>query len=170
MFLSDSQRSIARSSADSPAPFRAPLDILYGMTLSINSRWHIPKSELELTFNRSSGPGGQNVNKVNSKATLRWNPRRNTTLPVELIDRFVARYRSRLTTEGDLLIHSQRFRDQPKNIDDCFEKLRLMVLEVEIPPKPRKPVRISKAAKARRLDSKRHTSAKKQGRSTPQDD
>ena len=140
------------------------------MTLSINSRWQIPEAELELTFSRSSGPGGQNVNKVNSKATLRWNPRRNSTLPPECIDRFVNRYRSRLTTEGDLLIHSQRYRDQPKNIEDCLEKLRLMILEVEFAPKVRKPRKISKAAKARRLDSKRHTSAKKQSRSTPRDD
>lgn len=144
--------------------------ILGYMMLVVNSRLQIPHEEFEFTFARSSGPGGQNVNKVNSKATLRWSPRKNISLPPEVIDRFMARYRSRLTTEEELLITSQRYRDQGRNIEDCLEKLRLMVAEVAEAPKVRKARKVSKAAKRRRLESKRHQSAKKQGRSNPRGD
>ena len=137
------------------------------MTLIVNSRLQIPKEEFEFTFTRSSGPGGQNVNKVNSKATLRWAPRKNATLPADVIDRFMVQYRPRLTTEDELLISSQRYRDQGRNIEDCLEKLREMVAAVAVPPKKRKPIKITKAAKRRRLENKRKLSDKKQGRSRP---
>jgi len=140
------------------------------MTLIVNSRLQIPKEEFEFTFTRSSGPGGQNVNKVNSKATLRWAPRKNTTLPADVIDRFMVQYRPRLTTEDELLISSQRYRDQGRNIEDCLEKLREMVAAVAVPPKKRKPIKITKAAKRRRLENKRKLSDKKQGRSRPRGD
>ncbi|MBL8829029.1 MAG: aminoacyl-tRNA hydrolase [Planctomycetaceae bacterium] len=131
---------------------------------TVNNRLQIPREEFEFTFARSSGPGGQNVNKVNSKATLRWQPAVNKSLPPDVLERFVARYRSRITAEGDLLITSQRYRDQPSNIDDCLAKLGEMLLAVAEKPKPRRPVKMSKKAKRKRLESKRHQSAKKQGR------
>lgn len=140
------------------------------MMLVVNHALQIPREEFEFTFARSSGPGGQNVNKVNSKATLRWQPARNTSLPQEVRERFLSRYRSRMTTEGDLLITSQRYRDQPSNIEDCLHKLSEMVAAVAERPKVRKPIKISKAAKRKRLESKRRQSSKKQSRGRPSAD
>ncbi len=133
--------------------------------LSVTPRIQIPREEFEFTFTRSSGPGGQNVNKVNSKATLRWRPGASASLPIDVLARFVAKYRPRMTTEHEILITSQRYRDQAKNIDDCLDKLRELLLAVAEPPKLRKKTRVSKAAKARRVADKRRESTKKQHRS-----
>ncbi len=70
--------------------------------LVVNSRIRIPDSELEFSYVRSSGPGGQNVNKVSSKAVLRWNAAASGSLPADVRQRFLAKYRSRLTTDGEL--------------------------------------------------------------------
>src|ERR1700747_1666488 len=88
----------------------------------------IPEGELHFSFARSGGPGGQNVNKVASKAVLHWDLAANTLLPPEVKDRVRARQANRLTGEGMLVIQSQRYRDQPRNIEDCRDKLREMVL------------------------------------------
>ncbi len=98
--------------------------------LIVNSRIRIPESELQWTFARSSGPGGQNVNKVSSKAVLRWHAAGSASLPKEVRERFLARFASRLTTTGELIISSQRYRDQPRNISDAQEKLRAMLASV----------------------------------------
>ncbi len=134
--------------------------------LQVNSRLLVPLGEIEFTFARSSGPGGQNVNKVNSKVTLRWMPASNASLPQPVRDRFTARYRSRLTTAGEMLITSQRYRDQGRNVDDCLEKLRLMIAEVAVAPVKRKKTRPTRGSVERRLDEKRVTSQKKQLRRT----
>jgi ribosome-associated protein len=134
--------------------------------LQVNSRLLVPLGEIEFTFARSSGPGGQNVNKVNSKVTLRWMPASNTSLPQPVRDRFAARYRSRLTTAGEMLVTSQRYRDQGRNVDDCLEKLRLMIAEVAVAPVKRKKTRPTRGSVERRLDEKRVTSQKKQLRRT----
>lgn len=127
-------------------------------------RVQVPRSEFEFSFVRSSGPGGQNVNKVNSKAQLRWAAARSPSLPEDVRARFVARYASRLTAEGELIVTSQRFRDQARNIEDCLEKVAALIEAVLDAPKPRIKRRPSRAAKARRLEAKRHDAAKKQGR------
>lgn len=132
--------------------------------LAVSSRLSIPLAEFEFTYARSSGPGGQNVNKVASKALLRWNVASSTSLPVDVRARFVRKYGSRLTTEGDLLITGQRYRDQPRNVADCLEKLRAMLASVLEAPKPRKRTRPGKAAIQRRLTTKRQQSQKKEGR------
>src|SRR5690242_13852589 len=80
--------------------------------LTINSRIRIPHQEFEFSFARSGGPGGQNVNKVNSKALLRWPVHNSPSLPADVRHRFLTRYRSRLTTEGEIILSSQRYRDQ----------------------------------------------------------
>src|SRR6187200_1408056 len=95
--------------------------------LVISPSVRIPFEELEFTYSRSSGPGGQNVNKVNSKALLRWPMLASPSLPSAVRERFLARYGNKLTNEGDLLITSQLYRDQEKNREDCLEKLREMV-------------------------------------------
>ena len=135
--------------------------------LVINERLSIPRDELELTFVRSSGPGGQNVNKINSKVTLRWCVARSPSLPEDIRQRFRSRFARRITTHGDLLISSQRFRDQGRNVADCLDKLQAMVLQVLTPPKPRRASRPTKAARERRLRTKRHRSASKELRREP---
>jgi ribosome-associated protein len=132
--------------------------------LEITNRLYIPLNEIEFSFSRSSGSGGQNVNKVNSKATLYWRPTDCQTLPADVLERFVDRYHRKLTKEGMLILQSDRHRDQPQNIDDCLEKLRHMILEVAYPPKPRKATKPTKSSKRKRLDSKKRHSIKKQNR------
>jgi ribosome-associated protein len=132
--------------------------------LDVAPHIRVPLDEFEFTYARSSGPGGQNVNKVNSKALLRWNPTTSPSLPDDVRARFLSRFASRLTTLGEILISSEKTRDQRKNVDDCFERLRTMLLEIARPPKKRRPTKPSRASKERRLDSKRRDSAKKSNR------
>jgi ribosome-associated protein len=138
--------------------------------LVVNSRIRIPADELQWAFARSSGPGGQNVNKVSSKAVLRWNMLASTALPPDVRERFLAKHASRLTTEGELIISSQRYRDQGRNIADAKEKLVEMLAGVATAPKKRRPTKPSRAAKARRIESKQATSKKKQLRSRVRED
>lgn len=135
--------------------------------LVVDPQIQIPLSELRLSFSRSSGPGGQNVNKVNSKVTLHWDVMHSPSLPAAVRDRFLARYRPRLTVLGEVVLHSQRFRDQNRNREDCLEKLRQLILAVGQPPVRRRPTRPSRASHERRLRAKRHTAQKKQLRHRP---
>jgi ribosome-associated protein len=124
----------------------------------------IPRSELQMSFSRSPGPGGQNVNKVNSKVTLRWDVRATSSLPLPVKQRFLARYGNRISRDGTLILTSHRYRDQPRNISDVLEKLRQLILAIASAPKKRKPVKPSKAANRKRLDQKRRKSEKKSAR------
>lgn len=135
--------------------------------LFISRRIQIPLSEFEMTFARSGGPGGQNVNKVNSKAILRWPVVGTPSLPDDVKQRFLEKYKNRITTEGDLILSSQKSRDQSTNVELCIEKLRVMVEDVVAPPVPRKPTKVSFAAKQKRVEKKRVHSDKKRGRSRP---
>jgi ribosome-associated protein len=130
----------------------------------------IPDDELHFTFARSGGPGGQNVNKVSSKAVLHWNLAGNSTLPPDVKQRLQARNGRRITVHGYLVIQSQRYRDQPKNIEDCREKLRGLVLEARHVPKRRKPTRPSKGSNERRLMAKKQQSQRKSRRGRPNDE
>jgi ribosome-associated protein len=121
----------------------------------------IPVSELEFTYARSSGPGGQNVNKVSSKAVLRWNLLSSPSLSVDLRERLVAKLAHRLTKLGDIVVTSDRFRDQIKNHDDCIEKLNDLVSEALAVPKARKKTKPTRSSKRKKLDAKSHHSKKK---------
>lgn len=127
----------------------------------------IPEYELVYTYARSGGPGGQNVNKVNSKAILRWYPAANRSLPEAVRQRFLLKYGNRLSTEGELIITSQKFRDQLRNSEDCLNKLYAMLEAVRVAPIIRRPTKPSKASKERRIDCKRKDSMKKQSRKAP---
>ncbi len=135
--------------------------------LVINSQISIPLREIKFKFSRSSGPGGQNVNKLNTKVQLRWNLEKSAQLPDDVRQRMIARYKRRMTGDGELVISSQRFRDQGQNVADCLNKLKEMVLSVATPPKKRKPRSVSKAAKQRRLTNKRRRSETKRLRRSP---
>lgn len=124
----------------------------------------IADSELEFSFVRSSGPGGQNVNKVNSKAILRWSAGTSAALAPAVRARFLARYGGLLTAEGEIVLASDRFRDQPRNREDCLQKLRAMVLQVAHAPKARRKTRPTRASQKRRHESKQRRSQTKRQR------
>jgi len=130
----------------------------------------IPESELQFRYARSSGPGGQNVNKTASKATLRWNPFASRALPPDVRERFARAYASRLTTEGELVLQGQRYRDQARNAADCVAKLAEMLRAVARPPRARRPTRPGRGAVERRLGEKRKRSAAKRERRAPRGD
>lgn len=124
----------------------------------------IPEHELEFSFARSSGPGGQNVNKVNSKAILRWDMVNSPSLSEQVRTRFIARFSSRLTSDGAVVVMSDKFRDQTKNRQDCIDKLHAMLAEVARPPKPRKKTKPSRSSREKNKQKKRRHSDKKRER------
>jgi ribosome-associated protein len=134
------------------------------MDLEIAPNLRIPDAELRLSFARSSGPGGQNVNKVSSKAILHFNVTTTPSLPPDVRERFVANFPSRLTNTGEVVIHSEEFRDQPRNIQACYDKLRGMILAVLKPPKKRRATKPSRGSKVRRLNEKKRRGELKAGR------
>jgi ribosome-associated protein len=136
--------------------------------LVVNRRIRIPSSEFRFTFARSAGPGGQNVNKVNTKVTLHWTVESSPSLPEDVRDRFRSKYGRRINKNGELVIYSQRYRDQGRNTEDCLDKLREMLLDVATAPKKRKATRPSRASKERRLRDKRARSQTKESRRRPQ--
>ncbi len=131
---------------------------------AVNDPISIPDDEVSWSYARSGGPGGQNVNKVASKAVLRWNVLLSTALPPDIKARFLAQQRNRLTQEGDVVISSQRFRDQERNREDCLQKLAGMIRHAMTVPKKRRPTRPTAGSKKRRLDDKKRRSEVKRDR------
>jgi ribosome-associated protein len=135
--------------------------------LIINENVQIPFSEFQLTSVRSQGPGGQNVNKVNSKVILQWNVTDSPSVPDLVRERFLRLARSYISKNGMLTLTSQRTRHRHLNQGDCFEKLRLMILDAIREPTPRKATKPSFGSKRKRRRAKELTSQKKKGRSSP---
>ena len=135
--------------------------------LTVNADIQIPSDDFEWSFVRSSGPGGQNVNKVSSKAQLRWNP--SERLSAEVIARLATAHPSCWTKDGEIVISSQRTRDALKNREDCLEKLRTMILAALKVPKRRIPTRPTKVSIKRRLEDKSRNAQKKRDRRQPDD-
>lgn len=138
--------------------------------LVVNPRIQVPLREFRFTFARSPGPGGQNVNKVNSKATLHWNVTNTTSLPEAVRERLLKAYHGRINQDGELFLSSSRFRDQGRNVADCLEKLRGMLAEAAVTKPIRKKTKPTAGAKRRRLDDKRRQSDKKRQRRKVGDD
>ena len=121
----------------------------------------VPLAEIECSYVRSSGPGGQNVNKVNSKCVLRWNVLASPSLSISVRARFIEAFRTRLTKEGEIVLMSDRFRDQKRNYDDCLEKLGAMLQSVARPPKTRTKTKPTRGSERRREAGKKAQSDKK---------
>jgi ribosome-associated protein len=126
----------------------------------------IPDEELEERFVRSSGPGGQNVNKVATAVELRFDALNSPALPEALRTRLLARRDSRITADGVIIIQAQRFRSQDRNREDARERLLNLILAVLKPPKPRIATKPSRGAQERRLISKRERAGVKRQRAS----
>ncbi len=132
--------------------------------LIVNEKLRISKSEFSLSFVRSAGPGGQNVNKVNSKAVLRWNVAATESLPEAVKDRFCERFAQRINQAGELILASDQHREQARNVSNCYDKLRHLIEAVLVAPPVRKKTRPSRAANERRLRQKHLATQRKQQR------
>ena len=122
--------------------------------LEITDKIAIDDRELEERFIRASGPGGQNVNKVSTAVELRFDVRRSPSLPEPVRERLARLAGRRLTDDGVLVIRAERFRTQELNREDARARLAELVLKALHVPKKRVPTKPSRAAKARRVDSK----------------
>jgi len=125
----------------------------------------IPRDRVETRFARSSGPGGQHVNKTETKAEIRFVVRAADWIPVPVRARLEKQEAGRITKDGELIITSERTRSRADNLEDCFTKLSEMLARAAKPPKKRKKTKPSRGAKERRLKSKKQTSEKKRSRS-----
>ena len=123
--------------------------------------------ELEISFIRASGPGGQNVNKVSSAVQLRFDARRSRSLPNDVSIRLQALAGSRLTLEGVIVITADRHRTQERNRVDAIGRLVDLIAKAAYRPPVRRATKPTKASKVRRLDSKAKRGDIKSGRSRP---
>lgn len=126
----------------------------------------VPSTEIEFVASRASGKGGQHVNTTSSAVQLRFHIP-ESSLPEHVKARLLAVSDSRITSEGVLLIRSETERSQKRNRDDALERLREFFRHALRPVKTRRPTRPGKAAKQRRLDSKKQRGRLKQGRKPP---
>ena len=134
------------------------------MPLIITPDIVVPDEELEWKFIRSSGPGGQNVNKVASAAQLRFLLPQNTSLPVTVRNRLRRLAGQKLIDDGSILFKSMSERSQDQNRRAALERLEAMIRAALVEPKIRKKTRPTKAAKERRIESKKRRGATKQQR------
>lgn len=132
--------------------------------LVVSDRITIPAGELRVSFARSGGPGGQNVNKVETKVELRWTPA--GTSAVDEADRawLLQRLAARLTSEGELLVTSSRTRDQGRNREDARQKLAEAVRKALERPTRRRKTKPSRGAVEKRLEQKKQVARKKEFR------
>jgi ribosome-associated protein len=121
----------------------------------------IPFHELEFTYARSRGPGGQNVNRTNSAAILRWNLQRSQAFSEAVKLRLATNLAGQLTDAGDILIRSDEHRDQDQNRSSCINKLQIIFKKALFVPKRRVATKPKRSAVRRRLDSKKHLSENK---------
>jgi ribosome-associated protein len=135
--------------------------------LVISEAVRIPFSEFGFAASRSGGPGGQNVNKVNSRIQIRWNPTASPSIAPDVAERFVKLAGKRMTKAGEIVITCQESRDAPANKAECLERLAELLRVAIVKPRVRKVTKPSRGSKERRLKEKRFRSETKQGRQRP---
>ena len=130
----------------------------------------IDESEIEESFVRASGPGGQHVNKVSSAVQIRFDARRSPNLPNEVAIRLMKLAGSRLTQDGVIVITAQEHRSQSRNREEALARLVELIRQAEVRPKVRRATKPTKASKERRLASKEKRSSVKSTRGKPRFD
>ena len=128
--------------------------------IDVSSFYH----EFEFTYARSRGPGGQNVNRTNSAAILRWNLLQTQAFPEEKKARLIEKLQNQITEEGDLIIRSEEHRDQDQNRSNSIKKLQALLQKALFVPKKRIATKPTRGSVRRRLDSKKKSSETKANR------
>ncbi|SEN56412.1 alternative ribosome rescue aminoacyl-tRNA hydrolase ArfB [Bradyrhizobium sp. OK095] len=129
----------------------------------------IDEDDIAIVFVRASGPGGQNVNKLSTAAQLRFDTRK-LTIPEDAAIRLARIAGQRMTKDGVIVIHAQRFRTQERNRQDAIDRLVEILTEAMIRPKPRRATKPTFGSKQRRLEGKKHRSDIKSKRGGSFDD
>ncbi|MCB1151724.1 aminoacyl-tRNA hydrolase [bacterium] len=124
----------------------------------------LSEDELQVSFVRASGPGGQNVNKVATAVQLRFDAAGSPSLSAEVRERLLRLAGKRATDDGEIIIDARRYRTQERNRQDAVERLVELIRRAAVRPKARRATKPTRASKERRLDQKRQRSAVKQGR------
>jgi ribosome-associated protein len=150
--------------SDDAADFSKP-----AVSIRVTARLAIDPSEIEESFVRAGGPGGQHVNTTSTAVQLRFDVRRSPSLPDDVRRRLERLAGSRLTREGVLVLQAQGHRSQKRNREEALARLVALLRAAARPPVPRKPTRPTKGSKQRRLEHKKRHGALKALRRTPPD-
>jgi ribosome-associated protein len=140
------------------------------MLIPINCHLFLDDNEIEESFVRASGPGGQNVNKVSSAVQLRFDLSGSRSLPQDVRERLARLAGRQLTGDGVIVIIAHRYRTQERNRRDALDRLIALIRRAAVPPTPRRPTKPSRAAKERRLQAKARRATVKQQRRTAPDE
>jgi ribosome-associated protein len=132
--------------------------------LTVNPAIRVPHSELRFQMSRSSGPGGQNVNKVNTRVQMWWDLAASTALPEDVRARFLAQNATRINKDGSLQLDCQEFRTQLANRKACLDELADLIRQALVRPKKRRPTKPTRGSRERRLQAKKEQSHRKSER------